>query len=57
MGHVDPYMHRYVGPTTKWGLVHGAKVRIVGKRAGGVRVKAKGMPTTFTVGRQQVVKA
>lgn len=42
--------HRYIGPTTKWGLNKGTEVRIVGKRAGGKIIRDKS-------GRQWIVAA
>jgi hypothetical protein len=31
--------HIYAGPTTVWGLEHGSLCRIVGRRAGGIRIQ------------------
>lgn len=32
--------HIYTGPTTLWGLERGSLCRIVGRRAGGIRIQA-----------------
>lgn len=32
--------HVYTGPTTRWGLAHGTKCTIVGRRGGGLRIRA-----------------
>lgn len=48
------YTHVYTGPNTKWGLRAGTRVRIVGRRAGGVQVKTEHDPRVFLVGAGQV---
>jgi hypothetical protein len=45
--------HKYTGPSTLWGLGHGAEGTIIGKRAGGVSFK-RADGKVFTVGKHQV---
>lgn len=45
--------HRYIGPTTKWGLVTGVGCLIVGKRAGGVYIRISN-GTRWLVGTHEV---
>jgi hypothetical protein len=48
--------HTYTGPSTLWGLGHGAKGTIIGKRAGGVSFKRAKDGKVFTVGKHEVEK-
>lgn len=48
--------HRYIGPTTKWGLMQGTPCAIVGHKAGGVIIQRAADRRRFVVARRHVVK-
>lgn len=49
--------HDYTGPDTRWGLLNGTPCAIVGRRAGGVRIKRASDNRTFVVGATEVKRA
>lgn len=53
---MSDYTHKYIGPSTKWGLNKNAKVKIVGKggAAGGKLIRAEGVRRTFVVNKNQL---
>jgi hypothetical protein len=53
----EQWPHEYTGPDTRWGLARGTPCRIVGHRAGGVRIKRASDGRTFVVGGTEVKRA